>query len=367
MTEAELMKLLEVARLRPLAEYGRKSARPDEDADETTVKQSKRSNWCKAVLTLDTIHDVAERARERLAKNPEFVEKLERLGRERALIYKTLVLTGLRRNELASLTVGQLELDGPMPFVELEAADEKNREGSTIPLRADLVDDLKLWLSDTPTPCTLRMRVAEGETDSKRRLFTVPKGLVRILDRDLLAAGIKKKDERGRTIDVHALRHSFGTLLSKGGVSPRTAQAAMRHSKIDLTMNVYTDPKLLDVHGALDSLPSLNLNSSPISYHHTMRATGTDDQDRLRTADRTSSQFAPAFAPNSGQLGQTVSFAVISSETADESSAPPTTDANHMNPSKKALPAGIADKASEGWLTGLEPATSRTTIWRSTN
>ena len=73
-----------------------------------------------------------------------------------------------------------------------------------------------------------------------------------------MAAGIDKADERGRTIDVHALRHTFGTLLSKGGVAPRTAQAAMRHSSIDLTMNVYTDPKLLDVQGALDSLPSLD-------------------------------------------------------------------------------------------------------------
>ena len=58
---------------------------------------------------------VVEQARERLATNPEFVEKLERLGWERALIYKTLVLTGRRRKELASLTVGQMELDGEMP------------------------------------------------------------------------------------------------------------------------------------------------------------------------------------------------------------------------------------------------------------
>ena len=58
-----------------------------------------------------------EVAWERLAHNFEFVAKLERLGRERALIYKTLVLTGLRKGELASLTVGQLALDAPMPFV----------------------------------------------------------------------------------------------------------------------------------------------------------------------------------------------------------------------------------------------------------
>jgi len=32
----------------------------------------------------------------------------------------------------------------------------------------------------------------------------------------------------------------------------------MRHSDIRLTMETYTDPKLLDVAGALDSLPALN-------------------------------------------------------------------------------------------------------------
>jgi len=34
----------------------------------------------------------------------------------------------------------------------------------------------------------------------------------------------------------------------------------MRHSSIDLTMNVYTDPRVLDAHGALDALPALPLD-----------------------------------------------------------------------------------------------------------
>ncbi|MFO8007245.1 MAG: hypothetical protein R6V05_05850 [Candidatus Brocadiia bacterium] len=40
-------------------------------------------------------------------------------------------------------------------------------------------------------------------------------------------------------------------------MAPRTAQAALRHSSLDLTMNVYTDPTLLDVAGALEALPGL--------------------------------------------------------------------------------------------------------------
>ena len=108
----------------------------------------------------------------------------------------------------------------------------------------------------------------------------MPTGLVRILNRDLKLAGIPKKDSRGWTIDVHAMRHTFGTLLSRGNVAPRTAQAAMRHSSIDLTMNVYTDPKLLDVAGALEALPKLSLAGSlPFDQPH-LRPTGTDHAGR---------------------------------------------------------------------------------------
>jgi integrase len=374
MTEAELVMLLQVARMRPLAEYGRETSRPDDDDADAKGNPPKRSKWKKAVLTLDTMPAVAERAKERLADNPEFVEKLERLGRERALIYKMLLLTGLRRGELASLTVGQVELDGPMPFVELKAADEKNGKGSTIPIRADLANDLKDWLSNVPKPSTLRLRNNKGTCDSKRPLFTVPKGLVRILDRDLRTAGIAKRDERGRTIDVHALRHTFGTLLSKGGVAPRTAQAALRHSKIDLTMNIYTDPRLLDTHGALDTLPSLNLDSPPSAERAVMRATGTDDRNaaanrrRVESAGATGKSFvAPDVAPTLGNSGQSVSFAVISSDVADERASRRVTHENPSETNKKALSAVFADKAFKVEDNGVEPMTSCMPCKRSPN
>ncbi len=34
--------------------------------------------------------------------------------------------------------------------------------------------------------------------------------------------------------------------------------AAMRHSRIELTMNYYTDPVLLDVAGAMNALPDFS-------------------------------------------------------------------------------------------------------------
>ena len=88
--------------------------------------------------------------------------RMEALGRERALIYKTLVLTGLRKGELASITVGQLVLDADPAFLVLDAADEKNRKGSTIPLRADLAADLRQWLAERLRPTGGHPTIAGG-------------------------------------------------------------------------------------------------------------------------------------------------------------------------------------------------------------
>lgn len=54
-------------------------------------------------------------------------------GRERALIYRRL-LTGLRKNELTTLNVGQLDLTTGGAYLQPDAADEKNREGNAVPI-----------------------------------------------------------------------------------------------------------------------------------------------------------------------------------------------------------------------------------------
>jgi integrase len=64
-------------------------------------------------------------------------------------------------------------------------------------------------------------------------------------------AGVSYLDDRGRRPDFHALRHSYGTLLAKSGVAPRAAMALMRHTDMRLTMNVYTDPRIFDLAGAV--------------------------------------------------------------------------------------------------------------------
>ena len=144
--------------------------------------------------------------------------------------------------------------------------------GTPFPLRADVAAEVRAWIAEKAAleaaegPDVVSFpsggRKASGAAGgvpgavglpADTRLFNVPEKLVKILNRDLEAAGIPKRDEWGRTVDVHSLRHTFGTWLSTSGVSPRVAMEAMRHSKLELTMGVYTDPRLLDVAGAVEA------------------------------------------------------------------------------------------------------------------
>jgi integrase len=319
MVEPELVKLLAVARDRPLLEA-------------LTVRRGPRKG-------------------ERYANvRPEVRERLELLGRERALIYKTLVLTGLRKGELASLTVAHLRLDDAVPCLSLAAADEKNREGNDIPLRDDLAADLRDWLADKLHRLQEQARQAGAPVPARlpaaTPLFDVPDKLCKILNRDLRLAGIPKRDDRGRVLDVHALRHTFGTLLSKGGVLPRTAQAAMRHSKIDLTMNVYTDPALLDVRGALDALPALSLLPDQAPGGDA-RATGTDGES-ART-------LAPTLAPTPDNLVQAETIPVTFRGNSGEGEERGAVAVSGCPDKRKHPPTTPVSGCQEVGATGLEP------------
>ena len=273
MTEAELVKLLDAARLRPLNDALMIRKGPNKDKLLAKVSDQRRG-------------------------------ELERLGHERALIYKTAILTGLRLSELRSLTVGCLSF-GDVPFIRLDRSNEKNRKGSSLALRSDLAADLRAWI------------LGKSASDA---VFNVPSGLLRIMDRDLIAAGIPKRDADGYVVHVHALRHSFGTHLSLAGVAPRVAQAAMRHSNISLTMNTYTDARLLDTAAAVESLPNL-----PLSPH------------------------APSHAPDADHLGQNQSIPDHSDDSQSKTS-------KRKNPAISLETAGFIGVG----LAGFEPTTSTT-------
>ncbi len=288
----ELRRLIDAARRRPLAEYGR----PPVTVPQMEGEPKKRASWTYDPVTPENIAKCEANARERLKEKPELVAQLEGLGRQRALTYKTLVLTGLRLNELRSLTVGVVDLDGREPTAALAPENEKARRGADIPLRNDLAADLRAHLSerlqDAQRDAIRARRPVPARLPTEAPLLVVSSEILRVLDLDLVAAGlaervrgkdrkgkpswkIDKRDERGRTFDMHAFRTTFNSLLAAAGVPLTTRRILMRHAAEGVTDEHYADTKLIDLRGALDRLPALPLDGKP--ERQAQSATGTDD------------------------------------------------------------------------------------------
>ncbi len=208
-------------------------------------------------LTLDELRRLCEAAKTRAYRqavanfpDPDRARKLKakRLaeGEERSVVYLTAGLSGLRLNELMTLTWGDLDLEAGCVTVQARYA--KSRRKTTTPLPAELVDALRAWREEA---IARRRPVGEGD-----RVFRITTELSHHhFPRDAEAAGIPRVDDAGRVVVFHSLRHTYATLLSRAGVAPRVAQMLMRHADLKTTMRTYTHLELLDARRALEALP----------------------------------------------------------------------------------------------------------------
>jgi hypothetical protein len=168
--------------------------------------------------------------------------------------------TGLRRNELGTLLVSDLDIaDIDRAAVRARATNTKNRRDAHLPLRADLA-------------AALRAHVREKLPTA--RVFKQPKDFraAVVLRADLEVAKIPYQDDAGRVVDFHSLRVTFGTNLARGGVALQLAQRLLRHSTPVLTANVYTVLGRDDDRAAIDKLPTVGTQTAV----EAARATGTD-------------------------------------------------------------------------------------------
>jgi integrase len=276
---------------------------------------------------------------------PDVRDRLVRLGRERRLIYSVLLCTGLRKAELTSIPVNQFHDDAAGAFIELDAADEKNGNGTLIPIRPDLADQLREWIQET-TPAssqtdTLRIDATGSPDDpGSRPLLRVPAGLDKIFNRDLELAGIEKLDSRGYVVDPHALRTTFCSMLTATGLPLRMIQLAMRHGSIETSMQHYADPAIHDLHSAVSALPF----AKQISHSERALATGT------------SSELVPVLVPTRYKLSPTDALPVNLPHFVAPDAQPPPVDVTSAPDTRKASLSGADNEAFSERVKGIEPS-----------
>jgi integrase/recombinase XerD len=198
---------------------------------------------------------------------------------ERFLVYQLAVTTGLRANEIRSLTRASFNLDAQPATVTVEAGYSKRRRKDVLPLRPDMVELLQPHLATKLNDATAFPMPGEEHV---ARMFRGDLAVAR--EAWLKAAAtpqehceheksdfLSYRDENGLVADFHALRHTFVSNLANSGVHPKVAQQLARHSTITLTMDRYTHSLWEDQADAIMRLPN-----SAQQIEMPAVATGTD-------------------------------------------------------------------------------------------
>ncbi len=175
-------------------------------------------------------------------------------GRERALIYRLAVESGLRLNEIRTLKTE--DFDFVRCTVTVQDSNEKARRGATLPLRAATAALIQDFL---------------GNKTPQARAFTVKKGSL-MIQVDLKKAGIPYEID-GKYCDFHSLRHSTASLLIQTGANIKTVQTIMRHTTAELTLQKYSHLYAGQQRETIESLPDFQIQQAEAVK------TGTDDRE----------------------------------------------------------------------------------------
>ncbi len=191
-----------------------------------------------------------------------------------------VVETGLRANELRTLTASSFDLEHGT--VTVLAAYSKHRKEDTIPLRPETVAELKGFL----TGRLLGVKAFDGRykqlTDRTSEMLREDLAATEGQDSmgNVIVDAVPYTDAAGRFRDFHALRHTCGSWLADCGVHPKQIQEIMRHGDINLTMTRYGHSLRGREAEAVVKLPDLSLSACEVK-----RATGTDDSHANGTND----------------------------------------------------------------------------------
>jgi len=218
-------------------------------------------------------------------------------GRNNVLAYRLMLETGLRRGEAQALTWADVDWAACTLTTCPTWIGNKNGKRETLPLTAGLMDALK------------RRKAEVNPADSDRVVSITDRTLDHLND-DLVAIGlakrvplnkkgdpipmdahgmpvtkpatwvIDKRDAAGQTLDLHALRHTFGTRVgATKNIDPKTVQTLMRHSDPRMTFGVYVHSDKGRLKDAVAALPELKSAIPKDDVASAAIKTGTDDHD----------------------------------------------------------------------------------------
>ncbi|MDO8349207.1 MAG: tyrosine-type recombinase/integrase, partial [Planctomycetota bacterium] len=138
----------------------------------------------------------------------------------------------------------------------LRAENTKSKKRRVLPMREHLAKTMKNLramqeqiLARPPGNSDPVFRTPEAATWMK-----ATNNAMRLFNRVLKGAKIARIDAEGRKLDIHSLRHTFGSRLARNGVGLVQVQRLMGHSDPKLTAQVYTHLDVEDLRKAVETV-----------------------------------------------------------------------------------------------------------------
>ncbi|WP_067808141.1 site-specific integrase [Actinomadura formosensis] len=172
-----------------------------------------------------------------------------------------ILVMGMRKGEVFGLRWADIDFTAE----ELSIGWQLQRVGTRLIHKERTKTDGSTDVLPLPSPCVSALRMRERQLAAARRaagddwqasglVFTTrtgrpvePRNVNRAFESRCAAAGV-------RGIRVHDTRHTCGKLLAALDVHPRVAMQILRHSRISITMEIYTEVPSEDTRAALKRL-----------------------------------------------------------------------------------------------------------------
>jgi len=212
------------------------------------------ANWCRkqgriVYHRLDALRREDEKKDKRRPRRAATEAELEALMAtappDRRLKYLMAVHTGLRRKELLSLVVADVDLS--RGTLRVDEAIAKAGESRTLPLHKQLVDALGQWIGPEAKPSDPLFK----NLPTRRTLY-----------KDLERAGIQREDARGRKFDFHSFRTTLTTRMLRQGITSSQAKKITRHQSIAVLEGHYNDLLDADAQETISRVPWIAVPAS---------------------------------------------------------------------------------------------------------
>ncbi len=135
-------------------------------------------------------------------------------------IFSTFLLAGLRKNELLSLKLTDVDIENMSIFVR----QGKGGKDRVVPICYKLAESLNKYLGERKR---LNKTCPEFFVSLNRNVGFTETGMKRLVEKMRMASGL--------SLTVHKLRHTFATLMLEGGCDIYSLSKMMGHSDIKTT------------------------------------------------------------------------------------------------------------------------------------